>query len=136
MHVTHSLYQGSILFDGVYHNFHRKEETNYKDDKLNGISKSFYENGQLKEESNYKDYKRDGAYKKYNKNGQLKIEEFYKNNTNNIESIFLPFRNRLLNYIWRKIYPKIISDKTRIIVLAHLQCESHIARVLYKLKKR
>lgn len=62
------------------------------------------------------------------------IEEFYKNSTNNIESIFLPFRNRLLNYIWRKIYPKIISDKTRIIVLAYLQCESHISRVLYKLK--
>ena len=64
------------------------------------------------------------------------IEEFYKTSTNNIESIFLPFRNRLLNYIWRKIYPKIISDKSRIIVLAHLQCESHISRVLYKLKKR
>lgn len=64
------------------------------------------------------------------------LEEFYKTSTNNIESIFLPFRNRLLNYIWRKIYPKIISDKSRIIVLAHLQCESHISRVLYKLKKR
>lgn len=64
------------------------------------------------------------------------IEEFYESSTNNIESIFLPFRNRLLSYIWRKIYPKIISDKTRMIVLAHLQCESHISRVLYKLKKQ
>lgn len=64
------------------------------------------------------------------------IEEFYETSTNDLESIFLPFRNRLLNYIWRKIYPKIISDKTRIIVLAHLQCESHISRVLYKLKKQ
>lgn len=64
------------------------------------------------------------------------IEEFYENSTYNLESIFLPFRNRLLNYIWRKIYPKIISDKTRILVLAHLQCESHVSRVLYKLNKK
>ena len=63
------------------------------------------------------------------------IKEFYENSTNNIECIFLPFRNRLLNYIWRKIYPKIISDKSRMVVLAHLQCESHISRILYKLKK-
>lgn len=64
-----------------------------------------------------------------------RIEEYYKDSTNSLESVFLPFRNRLLNYTWRKIYPKIISDKTRILVLAHLQCESHISRVLYRLKK-
>ena len=64
------------------------------------------------------------------------MEELYENSTNNIESIFLPLKNRLLNYVWRKIYPKIISDKTRMSILAHLQCESHLPRVLYKLKNR
>lgn len=64
-----------------------------------------------------------------------RIEEYYENCTNNLECVFLPLRNRLLNYIWRKIYPKIISDKTCITILAHLQCESHIPKILYKLKK-
>ena len=64
------------------------------------------------------------------------MEEFYENSTNNIESIFLPLKNRLLNYVWRKIYPRIISDRTRMSILAHLQCESHLPRVLYKLKKQ
>lgn len=62
------------------------------------------------------------------------IQEFYKNNTKNLESIFMPFRNRHLNYIWKKIYPRIISNKARLLILAHLQCESHLPRILYKLR--
>ena len=64
------------------------------------------------------------------------ITDFYKNNTKNLECIFMPIKNRYLNYIWSKFYPKIISDKTRMSILAHLQCESHLPRVLYKLKNR
>jgi hypothetical protein len=64
------------------------------------------------------------------------ITDFYKNNTKNLECIFMPIKNRYLNYIWSKVYPKIISDKTRMSILAHLQCESHLPRVLYKLKNR
>ena len=56
------------------------------------------------------------------------------NNTKNLESIFMPFRNRYLNYIWKKIYPRIISNKARLLILAHLQCESHLPRILYKLR--
>lgn len=64
------------------------------------------------------------------------IADLYKNNTKNLECIFMPIKNRYLNYIWSKLYPKIISDKTRMSILAHLQCESHLPRVLYKLKNR
>lgn len=64
-----------------------------------------------------------------------RIKEYYKDSTNSLESVFLPLRNRFLNYVWRKIYPKIITDKTRITILAHLQCESHISKILYKLNK-
>ena len=56
-----------------------KLEMNYKDGKLEGLSKDYYENGQLKYERNYKDGKKDGLHKSWNWKGQLDYEITYLN---------------------------------------------------------
>ncbi|MDE0791655.1 MAG: hypothetical protein OSA46_05320 [Schleiferiaceae bacterium] len=45
---------------------------------FNGVGYSVHSNGQLKKESNYKDDKRDGLTKRWHKNGQLETEANYK----------------------------------------------------------
>jgi antitoxin component YwqK of YwqJK toxin-antitoxin module len=55
-----------------------RKETNYKDDKREGLSKYYYESGQLRLEINYKDGKAEGISKSYYESGQLKKETNYK----------------------------------------------------------
>ena len=49
-----------------------KLEMNYKDGKLEGLSKDYYENGQLRSFRNLKDGKPDGLWENYYEDGQLK----------------------------------------------------------------
>lgn len=61
-------------------------------------------------------------------------ESYLKEATKDMEHIFFPIKNRYIRFFWNKIYPKFISNKSRILILAHLQCESHLVKVLYNLK--
>ena len=63
--------------EGILRNGQLKSETNFKNDKPEGVWKSYYENGQLREEKYYKDGKPDGAPKIYDENGQLVTEECF-----------------------------------------------------------
>ena len=53
-------------------------EINYKNDKVEGISKSYYESGQLDEEVNFKNEKREGIAKRYYESGGIEYIETYK----------------------------------------------------------
>jgi hypothetical protein len=55
------------------------EETNYKDGKLDGITKRYYESGIIMEEENYKDNMYEGIHKQYYKSVKLKQEEKWTN---------------------------------------------------------
>ena len=55
------------------------EESNYKDGKLNGLSKKYFENGNLQSESNYIDHKYNGIVKFYYENGNLEEQSYYVN---------------------------------------------------------
>ena len=52
------------------------KETNYKNDRYNGVYKSYYKNGNLMIEKNYKDSKLFGPFKVYSINGDVKCEGF------------------------------------------------------------
>lgn len=55
-----------------------KDETHYKDGKLDGIAKGYYESGQLKTEVHFKDGETDGIFKMYYEGGGLMAELNYK----------------------------------------------------------
>jgi antitoxin component YwqK of YwqJK toxin-antitoxin module len=55
-------------------------EKNYKNGRLDGITKIYYENGEINKEENYLDNKLDGVIKSYYEDGKLFREEIYKNN--------------------------------------------------------
>ena len=61
-----------------YSNGQKKQEKNYKDDKLDGLWTSWYENWEKKQEKNYKDNERDGLWTNWYENGQKAGEESYK----------------------------------------------------------
>ena len=52
---------------------------NYKNGKLNGLNKYFYDNGQVKAEENYNNGELNGLSKYYYSNGQIEVEKTYKN---------------------------------------------------------
>jgi hypothetical protein len=54
------------------------DEGNFKNDKPEGLWKSYHENGQLWEEGNFKDGKKEGLWKMYYENGQLWEEGNFK----------------------------------------------------------
>ncbi|MDG1841551.1 MAG: hypothetical protein P8I93_04295 [Crocinitomicaceae bacterium] len=54
-----------------------KEETSYKNGKLDGVSKSWYKNGQLKDECLWKDNKIMIYAKSWYVNGQMKSEKTF-----------------------------------------------------------
>ena len=64
------------IFKSWYVNGQLKEETTYKDGKIDKLDRSWNENGQLRVECTYKDNKKDGLCKHWYDNGQLK-EEYY-----------------------------------------------------------
>ena len=61
-----------------YENGRLYSESIYKNEKLNGPSKTYYPSGRLKSEIFFKDGNEDGLYKVYYENGQLKYESTYK----------------------------------------------------------
>ncbi len=65
------------LWSFYFENGNLKEESNYKEGKLNGPRKLYYENGNLKEESNYSDNKLQGLAIGYFNNGTKSFEENY-----------------------------------------------------------
>lgn len=54
------------------------EIAEFKNGKLNGVSKAYYENGNLKLEVNFKDGKKNGLSKEYYENGKLIGEANFK----------------------------------------------------------
>jgi antitoxin component YwqK of YwqJK toxin-antitoxin module len=56
-----------------------KAETNFKDNKREGIAKSYYPSGQLQNERNFKNDKLEGIVKSYWGNGKIKHIDTYKN---------------------------------------------------------
>lgn len=58
-------------------------ERNYKDGKLDGVSRVWEMDGQIKTKINYKDGKRDGLYREWYDNGQLYYEVNYKDDEYN-----------------------------------------------------
>jgi len=63
-----------------YHKGTLVEESSFKDDKLDGTSKSYcWDGGTLTRENTYKDGKLDGMVKEYSSNGNLFKESLYKN---------------------------------------------------------
>ncbi|MBE6280822.1 MAG: CapA family protein [Bacteroides sp.] len=71
-----------------------------------------------------------------NKLLNLAMDSYLKESTKDLKNIFSPIRNRYINYVWRKLFPPFLSNKSRLFILAHLQCESHIVKVLYKLRMK
>lgn len=63
---------------GWYENGKISYERNYKDDKLDGVSRNWFENGQISFEHNYKDGKKDGLCRSWYENGKLHYELNYK----------------------------------------------------------
>jgi antitoxin component YwqK of YwqJK toxin-antitoxin module len=55
-----------------------KTEFPYKDDKVNGIVKSYYKSGELQDETTFKNDKRNGVGKIYYESGELAYEVLYK----------------------------------------------------------
>lgn len=56
---------------------------------------------------------------------------------NDVEHIFEPFTSRVLyGLLRRNLFPSIISKKKKRELLAYIQCESHIIKVLHSLKKQ
>ena len=51
---------------------------NYKDGKLEGLSKSYYENGNLESEQSYRNGRLDGGAKAYHPNGKLQFAFQYR----------------------------------------------------------
>ena len=72
----------TIPFSGTtvrYHNNGQlKEKMNFKEGKIDGLSKSFHKNGQLKIISNWKDGELNGLLEEYYENGQLREKTIYK----------------------------------------------------------
>lgn len=69
------------LLHGPYTKYNRtriKEESNYKNGKLNGELKKYYDNGKVIEESFYKNGKLDGVSRWYDQQGNMTIEYTYK----------------------------------------------------------
>lgn len=56
-----------------------KEERNYQNGKLEGLTKVYYDNGKIMEEGAYKNGTRDGVSKWYDQEGNVTIEYEYKN---------------------------------------------------------
>ena len=54
-------------------------EINYKNDKADGVAKSYYESGQLHEEGNFKNGEKNGIAKWYFENGEKRYIDTYKN---------------------------------------------------------
>jgi antitoxin component YwqK of YwqJK toxin-antitoxin module len=56
------------------------EERSYKNDKLDGVSKTYYDRSfKLKQEVQYKDGKQDGYFRYYDEDGNITLEYEYKN---------------------------------------------------------
>ena len=70
-------------------------EANYKDDKLNGISKFYLYDGKLSSASNYKDGELENR-REYYKSGQLKVETNYKSGKRNGMSIYFYENGQLI----------------------------------------
>jgi antitoxin component YwqK of YwqJK toxin-antitoxin module len=62
-----------------YPNGQKKNEANYKNDKLNGLWTAWYESGQKQLEGNCKDDKNYGLWTEFSENGQKLSELNFKN---------------------------------------------------------
>ena len=74
----------SFISDGkktvtYYENGQKKNQSNFKNGKMDGLVKGWYENGNKKLEKNFKDGKRDGSSVMWYENGQKMEEIMYKN---------------------------------------------------------
>jgi len=70
--------------EGPYRKFNRskiKEESLYKNGKLDGVRKQFYDDGSIQLESVYVNGKRNGVEKYYDQEGNVTIEYEYNNGT-------------------------------------------------------
>ena len=67
--VRKSYYESGVL----------QSETNYKNDKKEGLTKRYHESGALKTEGSYKNGEYDGLYKVYSESGLLMHRSNFKN---------------------------------------------------------
>ncbi|MFR3819731.1 MAG: toxin-antitoxin system YwqK family antitoxin, partial [Fusobacterium varium] len=55
-----------------------KNIANFIEDKINGVSKTYYENGQIEGEYTFIDNQFDGLFRKYSKDGKITNEAIFK----------------------------------------------------------
>ncbi|QSE99322.1 toxin-antitoxin system YwqK family antitoxin [Fulvivirga lutea] len=78
--IAANYHSGQLHGEWIKYNRARvKEEKNYVNGKLEGISKMFYDTGAIMEEGNYANGVRDGVSKWYDQEGNVTIEYEYSN---------------------------------------------------------
>ena len=93
-----------------YPNKKIEREISFKNDKQDGIAKVYYESGSLRQETTYKNGKIEGLNKSYYKNGNVQVEGNFKNNKAEGSAKFY-FENGKLNFTLINKKGKPISGK-------------------------
>lgn len=65
------------------------------------------------------------------------LEKYYDHCARDYVQILEPFKNRYINFLRNKgLIPAFQSEKNLIKILDYIQCESHLSKMIYSLKKR
>lgn len=72
-----------------------------------------------------------------NKQLQHEIIDYYKGCSNSYYSIFDMFENRYMRFLHKNHFlPSFLTKKKNTVILAYIQCESHLSKLIYALKNR